>query len=60
MSMDAMDFSLDAIKRHLYSNDSYHKLEEVHLADIEKNTLNPEDTLNYIINKYNFNGIAEQ
>lgn len=53
MSMDAMDFSMDAVKRHFYTNDCYEKLNKVHIANIEKLTINPEDTLSYIIQKYN-------
>lgn len=57
MSMDAMDFSMDAAKRHLYTNDCYHKLELVQMADIEKITIDPEDTLKYVIQKYNLEEI---
>lgn len=59
MDMDAMDFSLDAINRHLYNNDCYKKLEEVHMANIEKITIDPEDTLKYIIEKYKLEGMLD-
>ncbi len=57
MSMDAMDFSMDAVKRHFYTNDCYEKLKEVHMANIEKITIDPDDTLNYVIKRYNLEEI---
>lgn len=54
MNMDAMDFSMDALKRHVYSNDCYEGLNKVHITTINQEIINPEDTLNYIIHKYNF------
>ncbi|MFA9463343.1 MAG: hypothetical protein ACERKN_03515 [Velocimicrobium sp.] len=50
--MDAVDFSMDAVKRHLYSNDCYEKLKEVHMTNIEKITIDANDTLSYVIQKY--------
>ncbi|MDK2808272.1 MAG: hypothetical protein PWP24_1007 [Clostridiales bacterium] len=50
--MDNVDFSMDAVKRHLYNNDCYQRLDRVHMTDIEKIILNPSDTLRYVIQKY--------
>lgn len=53
MYTDATDFSMDAVDRHLYTNDCYKKLEEVYETKIEMTILAPEETLNYVITKYN-------
>ncbi|MEG1741392.1 MAG: hypothetical protein RR237_00770 [Acetivibrio sp.] len=53
MYTDTVDFSMDVVERHLYTNDCCQRLEEVHEANIERIVLDPEETLNYVISKYN-------
>lgn len=53
MYTDSIDFSMDAVDRHLYTNDCYEKLQEVYKTDIKKDMIAPGETLNYVITKYN-------
>lgn len=44
----------ETLDRHLYTNDSSAKLPEVREEVIESESLDPDDVVNYIINKYQF------
>lgn len=43
----------DTFDRHLYTNDCYDRLEEVHETYIEREVIDPDKTLDYIIKHYN-------
>lgn len=45
----------ETLDRHLYTNDSSKKLVEVKQEVIESESLDPDDVVDYIIKKYQFN-----
>lgn len=44
----------ETLDRHLYTNDSSKRLPEVKVEVIESESLDPDDVVNYIIEKYQF------
>lgn len=53
MFTDSSDYFMNTMDRHLYTNDCCIKLEESHKANIERTVIDPEETLSYVIKKYN-------
>lgn len=53
MFTDSSDYFMNTMDRHLYTNDCYSKPKEIHEAKIERTVIDPEETLSYVIKKYN-------